>query len=242
MAAATLELHDEALLRRDLAERGEAKFLFPRHDVATVRATLRRAATPVCYAGPSSVVRSVYFDDHALGACHANLAGLGVRSKFRVRWYDAAAPADDAWFEVKWRRSLATGKHRLRIPGAGALFGKPLGEWPHLLRRAAPERLAAALGRMEQAVLVVQYRREHFLLGDARLTLDYDLQFYPLLGRRRLALRFPSRSPATVLVECKAPLGAAGREPGVLRPLGARAVRFSKYVAGCQRLGYVADL
>ena len=242
MLAPPLELHDEAPERADLARRGETKFLFPRHDVATVRSLLRRAATPISYAGPSSTVRSVYFDDHALGCCRANLDGLGLRRKFRVRWYDAERPAAEAWFEVKWRRNLATGKQRFRIADASELFRRPLSAWPGLLRRAVPARVAPALEGMQQAVNVVEYRREHFLLGDARLTLDYDLCFFPLMGRRSFALRFPQRSPSTVLVECKAPLDGPARAPRVLRPLGARATRFSKYVTACQRLGYVAEL
>ncbi len=242
MVTSSLELQDEAGARADLSQRGETKFVFPRHDVATVRAVLRRAATPISYAGTVSVVRSVYFDDHRLSACHANLDGLGVRSKLRVRWYDAAVPAGDAWFEVKWRRDLATGKRRFRIPDASALFRRPLREWPRVLQSAAPEDVVEVLRKMQQAVAVVEYRREHFELGAARLTLDYDLRFYPQSGRRAVTLQFPERLPGLVLVECKAPLDSDGRERRVLRPLGARPVRFSKYVTACQRLGFVADI
>ena len=85
---AGLTLEDETAQRSDLARRGETKFTFDREDAAVVRAVLRRAATPLVYAGPVSVVRSVYFDDAELGACRANLDGLGARNKFRVRWYD----------------------------------------------------------------------------------------------------------------------------------------------------------
>jgi len=238
----TLAVHDEAEQRQDLARRGETKFAFRRHDVASLRAVLRRLADPIVYAGAVSTVRSVYFDDFALGSCYANLDGLGVRNKFRVRWYDREVPDGDCWFEIKWRRSLATGKHRFRVEDGAALADLPLRQWPQALRRAVPERFGALLEKAQQAVAVVEYRREHFALGDARLTLDYDLRFYPLLGRRNLALRFCERMPSFALVECKAPLDGARREARVLRPLGARAVRFSKYVTACQRLGFVADI
>lgn len=241
MTAPALTLCDEADARPDLAHRSETKFVFPRGDVRALRAVLRRAATPIRYAGSVSVVRSVYFDDCRLGSCHANLDGLGARQKLRVRWYDAESPARDAWLEVKWRRDLATGKRRFRIPAAAALFSQPLREWPGRLRRAAPAALQPALEKMHQAVTVVEYRREHFELGAARLTLDYDLRFYPLLGQRRCALRFGERLHGTALVECKAPIGAAGLEHRLLRPLRARPVRFSKYVTACQRIGLVAD-
>lgn len=237
---AGLTLEDETAQRSDLARRGETKFTFDREDAAVVRAVLRRAATPLVYAGPVSVVRSVYFDDAELGACRANLDGLGARNKFRVRWYDRVQPDGDCWFEIKWRRSLATGKHRFRVPASAELGRAPLLEWPRALQAAAPARFAPLLDKMQQAVTVVEYRREHFALGDARFTLDYDLRFYPLMGRRRLALRFAERLPSPVVVECKAPLGGDHREQRVLRPLRARPVRFSKYVTACQRLGYIA--
>ncbi|MFN3244436.1 MAG: VTC domain-containing protein [Planctomycetota bacterium] len=240
MVAVTL--HDEAAQRADLARRGETKYAFRRHDVATLRAMLRRFADPIVYADHVSTVRSAYFDDLRLGSCYANLDGLGVRNKFRVRWYDRERPDGDCWFEIKWRNSLATGKHRFRIPEGAVLARTPLWRWPRALRAAVPERFGRLLEKMQQAVTVVEYRREHFALGDARLTLDYDLRFYPLLGCRDLTLRFAERLPSFALVECKGPLDGSRREQRVLRPLGARAVRFSKYVTACQRLGYAADI
>lgn len=239
---AALVLHDEATERADLARRGETKFAFRRRDVATLRAVLRRFAEPIVYAGSVSTVRSVYFDDARLGSCYANLDGLGLRNKFRVRWYDRERPERDCWFEIKWRRSFATGKQRFRLPAGHGLADAPLRAWPRALRDAAPERFGSLLEKMQQAVTLVEYRREHFALGEARLTLDYDLRFYPLLGRRHLALRFAERMPSFALVECKGPLEGSRREQRVLRPLGARAVRFSKYVTACQRLGYAADI
>lgn len=237
---AGLALRDERAERRDLASRSETKFLFSGGDVAAVRAVLRRSAEPIVYAGAVSTVRSVYFDDARLAACRANLDGLGVRNKFRFRWYDRALPEADCWFEIKWRRNLATGKRRFHVQASGRLLDLPLREWPRVVRAAAPDDSAAVLERMQQAVAVVEYKREHFALGRARLTLDYDLRFYPLLGSSHLALRFVERAPELVLVECKAPLEGAGFEQRVLRPLGGRATRFSKYVTACQRLGFAA--
>jgi len=231
---------DEA--RPDLAARGEIKYGFRRHDVATLRATLRRVADPIVYADPVSTVRSVYFDDARLSACHANLAGLGVRHKLRLRWYDAPSPVGDCYCEIKWRRNQATGKHRFRIAAGHGLLDAPLRQWPRAFAAAVPAALAGPCLRADQPVVLVEYRREHFALDDARLTLDYDLRFYPLMGRRAFARRFAERLGGFALIECKAPLGSGRRAQRALRPLGERAMRFSKYVTGCQRLGYVAEL
>ncbi|MCK5940832.1 MAG: VTC domain-containing protein [Planctomycetes bacterium] len=242
MAASALTVRDEGALRQDLAERGERKYAFWDRGVGTLRDVLLRAATPITYAGAVSTVRSVYFDDLVLGSCYANLDGLGRRNKFRVRWYDREVPDGDCFFEIKWRHSLATGKHRFRVREGAALAGMPLRQWPTALRRAVPARFDALLEKAQQAVTLVEYRREHYALGDARLTLDYDLRFYPLLGRRRLGLRFAARMPGFALIECKAPLAGHRLEERVLRPLRTRAARFSKYVTACQQLGYAPQI
>src|SRR5690606_22550323 len=108
----------------------------------------------------------------------------------RVRWYDHDAPRGAFWFEVKWRRNQTTGKLRYRVEGGAPFASLPLCRVPQLLAPRLPERCRALLDTLSDAVVLVEYRREHFACGDARLTLDYDLRFAPLLGRRQLRRRF----------------------------------------------------
>lgn len=238
-AAEPFRVVDDGGQRADLAQRSETKFVFHRHDVATLRSALLRAGTPIRHAGTVSTVRSIYFDDLRLGACRANLDGHGVRKKTRIRWYDRPLPTDEFFLEVKWRRHLATGKHRWCLSGGEQLTGLPLADVPGHLASVLPERFGAVLTRAMQAVVLVEYRREHFALADARLTLDYDLRFVPLLGRRRLGRGFAARLPGTALIECKTALGAPQPLASMFRSLLARPARFSKYVTGCMQLGYV---
>ena len=58
-----------------------------------------------------------------LSACQANLDGLGMRRKVRLRWYDSLRPGTTFFFEIKWRHDRVTGKHRLQLESA-----EPLGE------------------------------------------------------------------------------------------------------------------
>lgn len=225
--------------RPDLAERREHKLPFPGHDVAALRDALRAHCRPLAYAGPVSRVHSVYFDDLELGACRANLAGVGVRHKTRLRWYDAELPGDRFQLEIKWRRHQATGKHRFAFTGGDLLREAPLAGLPRELGASLPAPCAAVLENAAQPVALVEYRREHFALGRARLTLDYDLRVYPLLGTARLCRRFGERVHGAALVECKTPLAGEPLLAPLLRALGARPARFSKYVTACQRLGYV---
>ncbi|MCB9887554.1 MAG: VTC domain-containing protein [Planctomycetes bacterium] len=238
--AVALTLRDEAEDRPDIATRDESKYVFTRFDTDTLRAHLRGFARPIVYAGPVSRVFSLYFDDARLSACRANLDGLGVRHKLRLRWYDQEQPAGPCFFEIKWRNHQTTGKHRFRVTEGGALLGAPLRQIPALLARALPARFEALLLRDLQAVNLVEYRREHFGFDAARFTLDYDLRFHPLLDRRHLARRFGERLPGVSLIECKAPLASAGEAQRVLRGLRTRSTSFSKYVTACLRLGLVS--
>jgi hypothetical protein len=234
--------------RPDLAERRETKYLFERADPSALRSVLRAVGRPIVYAGRVSFVRSIYYDDAGLSACRANLAGVGVRRKVRLRWYDHDLPTDRFQLEIKWRKNQITGKHRFGCTGGEHLRGMALHGAPAALARGLPPAFAPLLDRAEQPVAIVGYRREHFAVGAARLTLDYDLRFVPLLGHRGFADRagdsgaagrFEERLPDVALVEVKTPLAGEPELLPVLRALRARPGRLSKHVVACQRIGFV---
>jgi len=241
VASLSITMLDDGASRTDLIARREVKYVFTRHDVATLRHFLLRSCRRIVYAGEVSIVRSIYFDDPDLGTCRANLDGIGLRHKTRLRWYDHEQPTDRFFLEVKWRHHRLVGKHRLQlasnVPPAEVSF-----RTLHVgLRRHLPGEHLARLAHNTEPVVLVEYRREHFILrdGSARLTLDFDIRFYPQLGRHRLSRSFAEPLPGVVLIECKTPPNGSAQLHGVLAPLRARAARFSKYVHGCRRLGYV---
>ncbi len=49
------------------------------------------------------------------------------------------------------------------------------------------------MGYCEPTVLV-EYKREHFIAGDLRLTIDYDLAFYDQTGKQFLSTRFSGQA------------------------------------------------
>ena len=108
-----ISILDDGTSRPDLMARRELKYVFTRHDVSTLRHVLRQVCRPIVHAGPVSTVRSVYFDDPCLSACRANLDGIGLRHKTRIRWYDREHPADRFFLETKWRRHRICGKHHV---------------------------------------------------------------------------------------------------------------------------------
>lgn len=226
-----------AVLPPDVASRRETKYVLPDRDLDALRALLQRTCRPIVHAHPRTTVRSIYFDDASLGACHANLDGLGLRRKYRVRWYDTESP-ETAYFEVKWRRHRIVGKQRVRMDLRDT--GDSLGELRRAINQALPDHHRTAFATAPDAITTVTYEREHFIgPDDTRLTIDANLRFVPLRGRRRQTSRFAIRLPGVVILECKQ-AASAPESLRLLAPLRARPTRFSKYVTACQELGYVA--
>ncbi len=226
----------------ELKARVETKLVYHGEDLGGLRCALQKLCGRVVHAGPVSTVSSVYFDDLRLGACQANLDGTGLRHKTRIRWYDRPLPGAQLFFETKWRRHRVTGKDRVELLCTRPAAELSLRQLHRALRQALPVERRGHLANDTEAVVLVEYEREHFLLehGRARLTLDYHLRFYPLLGRRRLARRFPQRLPDVAVIECKTAVGDTRCLARVLSPLGGRPTRFSKYVTACQHLGYAS--
>lgn len=230
---------DTFTARSDLAQRKEIKFLLPAADVGKLRRLLMRNCRPIVHNRPVSEVYSVYFDDLRLAACHANLDGLGSRRKLRLRWYDARLPGNDFYFEVKWRESRITGKHRLRIESQRPLAEMSYAEIDAGLRQVLPQRFAPTLETYPEPTLLVRYKRQHFQTddGSVRLTVDYDVGWVEQVGRPRITAGFASSLPEMVVLEAKAAPGLERRIRRLLEPLPVRATRSSKYVTGCQLVG-----
>ncbi len=238
-----LSVIDETESRRDLAERRESKFLVDDRDSDLVRRCLSQNARRTVYGEQVSVVRSIYFDDSSLSACHANLSGIGRRRKLRLRWYDSPTPGHACFLEVKWRENRVTGKHRLRIESTQRLGERSYREILEELRQCVPPRFSAALAQNFEPIIVVEYRREHFVSRDRRMrvTLDYDLTFYEQVGRSRISMVFPKKLMGLVVVEGKTMVGDESQLQALFHPLRLRLARCSKYVHGCRALGLIHE-
>lgn len=236
-----IEVIDESEARKDLAARRETKYVIEDIDVATVRSILEGNATRLVHNHPVSTVRSVYFDDYRLSACHANLSGLGNRRKLRLRWYDSLLPKEDGYLEIKWRSNRVTGKHRLKLRSHSPLSDLTYTQWHQRLIHAAPTRFVTDLLRYSDPIVVVEYKREHFASMDGRIrtTIDYDLRFYDQTGKQSVSLACPQAKHNFMVLEGKTPVGCEHELRSMLYPLQLRPQRCSKYVYGCQMLGLV---
>ncbi len=231
---------DEGLQRSDLKQRTELKFNLPGSDLEKLRRILEVRFQRQIHSQTVSTVRSLYFDTPHFSACRANIDGLASRRKIRIRWYDRLQPERDFFFEVKWRENRVTGKHRLQYHSTVPLHELHFDEMKSGLMATLPEAYRANFLQGYEPVVIVEYQREHFVSPDEkiRLTLDYNLKFYDQVARRSWQFRFPTALENFVLIECKMPVGLEPLVAPLLSPLRLRVGRCSKYVHGCQQLGY----
>ena len=227
--------------RKDLERRREVKFLFRSADLGKVRGLLQSELRRQVHNKTASTVQSLYFDSPDFSACHDNLDGVGERRKLRLRWYDTPLPERHFFLELKWRSNRITGKHRLQFDSSVSLSALSYSEIRRQLSRVVPDRFQRPLELYSEPVVLVSYRREHFVSFDRaiRLTLDYDLRFFDQLGRRGPSARFPVACDDLVVLEGKTPVGGEMRLRELLEPLAVRAHRCSKYVHGCRLIGAV---
>lgn len=235
------ESWDEGTSRMDLAVRKEMKYTFDAADTDKLRQVLQQRCRRVVHNEPVSMVRSIYFDDPAFSACRANLDGLGVRTKVRLRWYDSLRPQKKAFLEIKWRDNRTTGKHRLHLTSPIDIETMSYRQLRASIRSSLPERFIEPFDRYAEPVAIVQYKREHFLSPDTkiRITLDYALTFYDQYCKTQINTRFPKTLGDFTVLEGKTAVGSEWELRRLLSPLRRRTCRCSKYVHGCRLLGLV---
>lgn len=218
--------------------RYEKKFIAEGFSLAEVVARIRRHPAVFREAYPPRVVNNIYLDSPARWDYHAHINGAADRSKTRVRWYGPdRETADRPMLERKLKRGMVSGKEAHALPRFsidGGCLHSQLGTafdaspLPHMLR--------SALKHVEPA-LFNRFERLYFQSGDGqfRLTVDWGLQFASVAckGRQSIDLSPPAR---TLILELKFGLERAEEADAITNALPFRVARFSKYVAGIERV------
>ena len=242
VSANRFQLIDAGEERADLAKRREVKYAFERMDVGKLGRLLEVNCKRQIHADKVSTVRSIYFDDAKLSACRANLNGDGRRRKLRLRWYDSLLPGREFFVEVKWRNNRVTGKHRFEFRSDAPLTEFSYRDIHNELVGMMPQNLLPDVVENYDAVVIVEYKREHFVTDDGlRLTVDYDLTYYDQSGRDKITAQFPRHLPGIVVLEGKTPVGREAELRRWLSPFQPRSTRCSKYVLGCMQIGRIGD-
>ena len=221
--------------------RRELKFELPAADFRKVDRILRLNQRSVAFAGRESLVHSVYFDDPRLGSCAESNAGVGRRSKLRLRWYDTPLPGELAFFEVKRRVGELLDKRRFPLTATAGLAGVSYRRLVRGLLDLLPEEARELLAARRMPVVLVRYRRRHYRDrqpgSPVRLTLDRQITVFDQVGAAAPRSRFGARLGDRVVLELKCPPAWPAAAPRRLHPLRPRRTRCSKYVLACRQLG-----
>jgi len=218
--------------------RHELKFVCDEaaHPVLRMALRLDRAGLRQSY--PMRRVHSLYLDTTYQRALQENLAGMGERTKVRLRWYGAAEGEVTAVLERKRRENTLGWKETWPVPGTLVVAGA---ERRALVRELA--RRAEGAWREHLAVLEpaqwISYRREYLVSADGRVrvTLDRELRF----SDQRLPARLSplARTPASrlLVLEVKCAPEHLGEAREIVSRLAIPMGRCSKYVLAADASG-----
>lgn len=204
----------------------ELKWQFPVHLVPALEVFLGGVTRPDPRF-PAGTVQSVYFDTLELASLAEKEASDYLKTKIRVRWYDASG---FAFWEVK--RRIGTRREKLRgdldLPASeAAALALDDPRW-----LAVPARLRAAgleLAPDLRPVVQIAYRRRRFVdpAPGARVALDDGIRAPRVAARLGGAVR----DLPWAIVEVKSRQADLGGPLYHLAALGGRRVSFSKYGA-----------
>ncbi len=218
--------------------RYEKKFLAEGFTTAEVLANIRRHPAAFREVYPRRVVNNIYPDSPTRRDYHDHVNGAANRTKTRVRWYGPQSQlARHPVLERKLKRGLVSGKEGHPLP-TFSINGARLRSLLDTAFDSAvlPPMLRSAL-RLVEPALFNRYHRHYFLSRDGRfrLTVDSGLQFAGLPHDHRPVIT-PLPPVATVILELKFGPELAEDADVITNAWPFRVARFSKYVAGTERI------
>jgi hypothetical protein len=214
--------------------RYELKLVSPARRLHEARSWLRLHPAGLRVAYPPRLVNSLYLDTSNMGALEANLRGLAVRNKVRLRWYGEELPVvTRPILELKHKDNMLGSKAQRALPCTLDLTRT----WRELLatvREGAGPEWGPTLSATGYPVLLNRYRREYYVTADGavRVTLDYDQVAYDqrLTGRPNLSA--PLLLEDQLVIEVKADRDETARVREVVSSFPLPRSRNSKYVNG----------
>jgi hypothetical protein len=183
---------------------------------------------------PSRIVNNIYLDTPNVDSFRANLSGVSLRQKLRLRWYGEEQPTlSSPILELKYKSNLLGGKKR-QVMNCTLDLQRPWDELMDILRSSATSYWKPWLSAASQPTLLNKYRREYYATFDGviRATLDYSQIAFDQRHALRPNLHARLNLPNNIVIELK-----AGREEEQRLQMSANGFpisrdRNSKYVNG----------
>ncbi len=191
---------------------------------------------------PARTVNSVYFDTLDHSNARAHIDGVGLRHKFRLRWYGPLTRLVDARLEIKRRAGRAMSKEIWALPGLQS-DARGLSELVEAVRDAGTAEgfPGGALALMQPAV-ITRYRRSYYRTScrEVRVTLDSEMLYLRPGGPAQLPTEL-FRDHATIL-EIKFSVGKERIGGFVASRFPFPLLKHSKYLTGLLLLHHRTDL
>jgi len=173
-------------------------------------------------------VNSVYFDTPGFSTYKDNVDGIAERKKYRMRWYGTELLCAEApKLEIKSRNKEVGEKQSFELPAFSFLH---IHKTTKEVNSYCPES-----GKSLHPVLFNSYQRLYFASPDARfrLTLDWNLQYSPLLSNHIVHKHLYTESNVCIL-ELKYDAKYDNVADRITQYLPYRRTKNSKYVTGIE--------
>lgn len=217
----------------------ENKFVAGSHSYSLILERIRFHPAHFVEIFHERTVNNIYFDTVDFANFFENAAGTPIRFKTRIRWYgECLREILQPVLEFKIKRGWAGSKELFPLAGFIRGGGRRLDVPDYVRGSRLPARARERLAFM-RPVLLNRYRRRYFLASDGqcRLTVDHALDFRlpdDAAGAPDVP-GYPDASPLCV-IELKYPPAARASADAISNCFPFRLTRFSKYVAGVERL------
>ncbi len=177
---------------------------------------------------PNRQVNNIYFDTPDYQTCRANIEGSNQRKKFRLRWYGKDLQTiTSPRFEVKIKHNELGRKEIMPFSDTR------LADLQHLTEKVnAQFSIYNFQFSILKPTLLNTYQRSYFGTSDGkfRITVDWELQFYPPLHSS--AFQQQPFVEKQVILELKYEEEADDLAQTILQYLPFRQTKSSKYVRG----------
>lgn len=172
---------------------------------------------------PDRQINNIYFDTPHMATYHENVKGIAQRKKFRVRWYGSEREITNPVLETKIKDNQLGYKESSPID----LF-----TWQDLRSLSTQVNAMSKTSALLQATLANAYWRSYYGSPDGRyrITIDWQLRYFSLLGSRRFT-RF-NIADEGVVVELKYDETEEAGVDRIRQFLPFRQTKSSKYVTG----------
>ncbi len=217
----------------DTALRFEMKLACESEWLPQARAWIRLHPEGFVVAYPPRRVNTLYFDTPHLSSLNANLEGLCVREKLRLRWYGSEMARIRPCLEIKQKDNLLGRKRRYEM-SCDLDLAQSWTDVLEVIRTNAEPLFEVVLQTMSQPTLLTRYQREYYVTPDGlvRATIDCDQMAYDQRLTARPNLDAPLHIPELVVIEVKGGQDHAERIWEIVNRFPIPRSRNSKYAIG----------